>query len=95
MVAHACKPSYSGGRDLEDHSWRTAQAKSSQDPISSNKKLGIVVHACHSSYSGNGNRRLVVQAGLDQNTRVCLKIMKAEEAGCMGQVVACLASTRH
>jgi hypothetical protein len=33
-VAHACNPSYSGGRDLEDHSLKPARADSSQDPIS-------------------------------------------------------------
>jgi hypothetical protein len=34
MVGHACNPSYSGGRDQEDLSLKSAQAKSSQDPIS-------------------------------------------------------------
>jgi hypothetical protein len=34
VVAHACNPSYSGGRDQEDHSSKSAQASSSQDPIS-------------------------------------------------------------
>jgi hypothetical protein len=33
-VAHAYNPSYSGGRDQEDHSLKPAQANSSQDPIS-------------------------------------------------------------
>jgi hypothetical protein len=33
-VAHACNPSYSGGRDQEDHGLKPAQANSSQDPIS-------------------------------------------------------------
>jgi hypothetical protein len=33
-VAHACNPSYSGDRDQEDHSSKSAQANSSQDPIS-------------------------------------------------------------
>jgi hypothetical protein len=32
--AHACDPSYLGGRDQEDHSSKPAQANSSQDPIS-------------------------------------------------------------
>jgi hypothetical protein len=35
-VAHACNPSYSGGRDWEDGHSRPAQAKSSRDPISTN-----------------------------------------------------------
>jgi hypothetical protein len=34
LVAHACNPSYSGGRDQEDLSLRPAQANGSQDPIS-------------------------------------------------------------
>jgi hypothetical protein len=33
-VAYACNPSYSGGRDQEDHGSKPAQANSSQDPIS-------------------------------------------------------------
>jgi hypothetical protein len=33
-VAHACNPSYSGGRDLEDRGSNPAWANSSQDPIS-------------------------------------------------------------
>jgi hypothetical protein len=37
-VAHACNPSYSGGRDQEDGSLKPAQANSSQDPILKNKK---------------------------------------------------------
>jgi hypothetical protein len=32
-VAHACNPSYSGGRDQEDHGSKPAQTNSSQDPI--------------------------------------------------------------
>jgi hypothetical protein len=43
-VAHACNPSYSGGRDQEDHSLKPAQANSSGDPISKNpsQKIGLV-----------------------------------------------------
>jgi hypothetical protein len=33
-VAHACNPSYSGGRDQEDHSSKPSWANSSEDPIS-------------------------------------------------------------
>jgi hypothetical protein len=33
-VAHACNPSYSGGRDEENHSSKSAQANSSRDLIS-------------------------------------------------------------
>jgi hypothetical protein len=34
LVAHAYNPSYSGGRDHEDHGLKPDQANSSQDPIS-------------------------------------------------------------
>jgi hypothetical protein len=33
-VAHACNPSYTGGRDQEDHSLKPARANSSRNPIS-------------------------------------------------------------
>jgi hypothetical protein len=35
-VAHACNPSYSGGRDQEDPSSKSAQANIVQDPILQN-----------------------------------------------------------
>jgi hypothetical protein len=35
-VAHSCNPSYSGGRDQEDRSLKSAQANSWRDPISKN-----------------------------------------------------------
>jgi hypothetical protein len=35
-VAHACNPSYSGGRDQEDHGLKPAKANSLQDPIVKN-----------------------------------------------------------
>jgi hypothetical protein len=34
LVAHACNPSYSGGRDQEDRGLKPVQANSSKDPIS-------------------------------------------------------------
>jgi hypothetical protein len=33
-VAQACNPSYSGGKDQEDHSLKPAQENSLRDPIS-------------------------------------------------------------
>jgi hypothetical protein len=36
--AHACNPSYSGVRDLEDHNGNPAWATSLQDPVSKKKK---------------------------------------------------------
>jgi hypothetical protein len=44
-MAHTCNPSYSGGRDQEDHILKPARANSSQDPISkipSTKRAGGV-----------------------------------------------------
>jgi hypothetical protein len=35
-VAQACNPSYSGGRDQEDHGSKSAWVNSLQDPISKN-----------------------------------------------------------
>jgi hypothetical protein len=37
-VAHTCNPSYSGGRDQEDHRLKLVQANSSQDPMSKIQK---------------------------------------------------------
>jgi hypothetical protein len=61
-VAYFCNPSYSGGRDQEDHSLRPVQAKNLQGPISTNEKLSVVMHTCHPSYVGSTNKRIVVQA---------------------------------
>jgi hypothetical protein len=38
LVAHACNPSYLGGRDQEEHSSKLAHANSLQDPILKKKK---------------------------------------------------------
>jgi hypothetical protein len=40
-VAHTYSPSYSGGRDQEDHSSKPAWANSSWDPISKTKAGGM------------------------------------------------------
>jgi hypothetical protein len=37
VVAYACNPNYSGGKDQEDHGLKPAQANSLREPIS--KKL--------------------------------------------------------
>jgi hypothetical protein len=36
LIAHACNPSYSGGRDQEEHGSKQAWENSSKDPISKN-----------------------------------------------------------
>jgi hypothetical protein len=42
-VAHTCNPSYSGGKDQEDHSWKPALANSSRDLILKKtfRKIGL------------------------------------------------------
>jgi hypothetical protein len=42
LVALACNPSYSGGRDQEDCGLKPAWANSSQDPILKKNKKGLV-----------------------------------------------------
>jgi hypothetical protein len=55
MVIHTCNPSY----------FRTSGAKSSRDPISTNK-LGAVAHSYGPSYLGDRDRRIAVQDRLGQ-----------------------------
>jgi hypothetical protein len=43
-VAHACNPSYSGGRDQEDLGSKLAQANSSRDPILKKPYLEKTLH---------------------------------------------------
>jgi hypothetical protein len=64
--------------------------KSSGNPISTNKKLGVLAHACHLSYLVSINRRMVVQAGLGINMRSFPK--NSENAGGMVQLVEHLSS---
>jgi hypothetical protein len=62
-VAHACNPSYSGGRDQEDHGLKPAQANSSARPYLEKTfhKKGLVewlkVQALNSSHSTTKRRR--------------------------------------
>jgi hypothetical protein len=45
-MAHTCNPSYSGGRDQEDHGSKPVLENSSQDPVLKNpsqKRAGGVV----------------------------------------------------
>jgi hypothetical protein len=55
-------PTYMEDGNQEDHGYRRVQAKSSKDPILTNKKLGMVVHTCHHSYRESTNRKITVQA---------------------------------
>jgi hypothetical protein len=63
LVAHASNPSYSGGRDQEDHSSKPAQANSSRDSYLKKPftKIGLVewlkVKALSSSPSTGKKKR--------------------------------------
>jgi hypothetical protein len=62
-VAHACNPSYSGGRVQEDHGSETAQANSSWIPIlkkyPTQKRAGVVAQVV----------RVVIMRALSSNPR--------------------------
>jgi hypothetical protein len=53
------------------------QQKVSETPMSTNK-LGTMMHACHPSYKGSINRRMV-QAGWSKNVRPYLKNSQGKE----------------
>jgi hypothetical protein len=52
--------------------FKASQGKQ-QDPITTSKKLDLVVHACHPSYTGSTNRRIPVQANWGIKARPYLK----------------------
>jgi hypothetical protein len=56
-VAHTCNPSYSGGRDQEDHGSKPAQANSSARPYlkKSFTKIGLVEWLKVKTLSSNSN----------------------------------------
>jgi hypothetical protein len=86
-VTEDYNPSYSEGEDGEDQSSKSARAKISRDPISTNKKLDMVVCTCHPSYVGIVNRRITVQAGLCINARPYLKSNQMKMGWVVIQVV--------
>jgi hypothetical protein len=51
-MAHACNPSYSGGRDQEDHSAKPAQGNNLRDPIlnPTQKRAGGVAQGIGSEF---------------------------------------------
>jgi hypothetical protein len=62
--------------------------ESLQEPISTNKKLGVVAYTCHSSYLGSINRRIIVQAKHMRPYLRNKKDRKAREHGSSGRVPA-------
>jgi hypothetical protein len=67
-VTHTHNPSYSGRSQFQ-----ADLGKQFRDPISINKKLGMVVHINHPRYARSTNRRIRVQTDLDISMRPCLK----------------------
>jgi hypothetical protein len=68
--------------------------KIQETPISTNKKLGMVAHACHPSYLGSKNRRLEIQAslGIKVGSYSNNNNNKKKRAWDMAQVIECLLS---
>jgi hypothetical protein len=89
LVAQICNPSYLGGRDRSRFKDNPGEQC---DPISTNKKLGVGVHACHPSCERSVNRRMAVQATLGMRVRPYLEKPKAERAGSMDPVLEPLPS---
>jgi hypothetical protein len=86
-VAHSYNPSYTGGRDQEDCSLKPVQAQSQQDPISTNKKLGIKINKKHVPVIPGVrgiNMRIEVQAGPSKTQTPIPKITKAKRTGGCG-----------
>jgi hypothetical protein len=90
-MAQTCNPTYSGGKDQEDHSLRPAQTKSSWDPISANTGHGGT--HLSSSYGGKhkigGSRSRLAWA---KNKTVSQKSPTQKRAGWVIQVVERLPS---
>jgi hypothetical protein len=57
-VTHIYNPSCLRDRDKEDHSLRSAWAKSLWDPLSTSKKLGMLTHTWHSNSAGGLQSRM-------------------------------------
>jgi hypothetical protein len=88
-VAHTCNPSYSGGRDHEDHSLKPAWANNSWYPISKNpsqKRVSGVaqgVHAefkpqyCKKTKEKNGGSK-TLQTILLKQKRICKYLEKTK-----------------
>jgi hypothetical protein len=80
-VVNAYNPSYSGGRDQEDHGWRPAWTKCSQDSISINDR----VQSCAPVSPGTQEVYII---GLWSTLTIQI-ITKAQRAGGMAQVEEC------
>jgi hypothetical protein len=54
---------------LEGSRFKASLSKKFMRTVSTNKKLGVVMHASHPSYAGSINRKVAVQVDLSINTR--------------------------
>jgi hypothetical protein len=66
-VGHICNPSYSGGRDQEDHDLRLPRQKVLENPISANEKVSWAWWC--SATPEVINKRIAVQANPGINAR--------------------------
>jgi hypothetical protein len=73
VVAHTYNPSYSEVKIRKIKVEANSRRKVHETPISTNKKLGMVVLTCHPSYEAIVNRTFVVQASPGIKMRLCLK----------------------
>jgi hypothetical protein len=60
VVVHACKPSYLGGRDQEDHISRPAQAKNVSEIPSQQTSQVRWEHGCIPNYTRSISRKIRV-----------------------------------
>jgi hypothetical protein len=73
VVAHAYNPTYSKGGHQEAHGPRLGMKECPQDPVSTNKMLGVVMSTCHPSYMRSVNKRIIVQACLNIKIKTLFK----------------------
>jgi hypothetical protein len=80
VVAHACNPRYSRGRDQEDCSLRPAQAKQ-LSRLHLNKETGSDGCVCNPSHVGGRGARIVVSVRSGQNETLYEKRNQSQQ-GC-------------
>jgi hypothetical protein len=85
-LAHPDNSGYSGGRDLDYCDSISLGKKVSKTSISVNKNLGMVACACHPSYVGSINRRVVVQASPGKKGDPISEITRGKKKGGSGDV---------
>jgi hypothetical protein len=61
MTDASRNPNYSGGRDQSTEVRCQPGQKVLETSISTNEKVGMMLHTCHPSFVGSINRRISVQ----------------------------------